>query len=132
MSTPTPNELQWFLSSDESSFEALKVEIAVQIEKALDENNFSRSDLAKLTNRSRSWVTKVMSGDSNLTLETLCLLAGALKKEILVEFVDAEPLKTIPIKYEYSFKNKRHDSLKTITPKLLDTVDTVFEMHCHE
>lgn len=116
----TPKEFDWFSALDECPFESLKVDLAVQVEKALDEHDLSRSDLAQRANRSRSWVTKVLSADSNLTLETLCLLAEALKKEVKIDLIDINKPRKVTVNYAHSFKSSSQRTPKPITAKIIN------------
>lgn len=61
--------------------ERLKEEAALGIY-ALMEDNMSRADLAKAIGKSRSFVTKILGGSHNFTLETLADIYAALDRSV--------------------------------------------------
>lgn len=67
----------------------LKYEVGKQVLAILDEKGWSRSDLAKELKKSRQYVTKMLKGYSNFTLDSIAALAIALKKDF--HFTFAEP-----------------------------------------
>lgn len=72
----------WYDSLETDHADSVKMDIAVAIERALATANISRSDLAELISSSPAWITKVLRGDANLTIETMCRLATALEHEV--------------------------------------------------
>jgi transcriptional regulator with XRE-family HTH domain len=56
----------------------LRVLVAARIENLLDGLGLRKSDLAKRTNKSSAWVSKLLSGHQNLTLDTLAEIGWAL------------------------------------------------------
>lgn len=65
--------------------EGLKVELAEQIYQVMQEQNISNAELARRLNTSRAYITKILQGDVNFTLETLGGIAHALNCEFNVE-----------------------------------------------
>lgn len=65
--------------------EGLKVELAEQLYQAMQEQNISNAELARRLNTSRAYITKILQGDVNFTLETLGGIAHALNCEFRVE-----------------------------------------------
>jgi len=85
------NMEQWFeeelkeLKGDlHFQLEGLLLEIANQIISKMDENQITRSELARRLNVKRSFITRVLSGDENVTLKTLLKLSRALVCELKV------------------------------------------------
>jgi transcriptional regulator with XRE-family HTH domain len=64
------------------SVEALVAEASEAIAKLMDEQNISKADLARRLNKSRAWVTQLLSGSANMTVRTLAELAYALGAEV--------------------------------------------------
>ena len=62
--------------------EGLKVEIAEQIYLAMQKDGINNAELARRLGKSRPYVTKVLSGNVNFTLETLVNIGDALNCEI--------------------------------------------------
>ena len=66
--------------------EGLKVEIAEQIYLAMERNKISNSELARRMGKSRAYITKILRGNVNFTLETLVAISNALQMDIKFEF----------------------------------------------
>ncbi len=58
--------------------EALKLEITESLYLAMEERKITRAELAKRMGTSRAYITKLLQGDANFTLETLDRIAQAL------------------------------------------------------
>jgi transcriptional regulator with XRE-family HTH domain len=69
--------------------ESLVTEAAELIARLMSEKKINRAALAKRLNRSRSWVTQLLSGKTNMTVRTLAELAFALEAEVRL---DAQPV----------------------------------------
>jgi transcriptional regulator with XRE-family HTH domain len=54
----------------------------------MKERNVSRADLARKLGKSRAYVTQLLDGESNMTLETISSVMFALGHRIRVEAVD--------------------------------------------
>lgn len=68
--------------------DSLKIEIGDEVIRVLKEKDWSRSDLARALKRSRQYVTKMLKGDTNFTLESIASLSIALNKEFHFVFAD--------------------------------------------
>jgi transcriptional regulator with XRE-family HTH domain len=71
------------------AFVRLLGEIQHALLEALDEEHrnrgLTRADIAKLIGRNKSFVTRKLNGDSNMTLQTLADLAFALNRPVKVK-----------------------------------------------
>lgn len=67
----------------------IRIEIAEQIYLAMQRQNVTRSELAASLGKSRSYVSMLLRGTENLTIQTLDRIAGALKCELRMQFEDA-------------------------------------------
>jgi len=65
--------------------EGLKHEISESIFQAMERNDVSRAALAEQLGTSRAYVTKVLQGATNFTLESLVKIAGALNCNVSVQ-----------------------------------------------
>lgn len=52
-----------------------KLEFVVALNKVMNEKGISRSDLARLSKKTPAYITKVMSGDANLTIESMVMFS---------------------------------------------------------
>lgn len=59
-------------------FEENKLEFAYQLDNFLMQNGMSKKDLADKVGVSRPYITKVLQGDANLTLESLTKFCNAV------------------------------------------------------
>ncbi len=64
------------------SIESLVAEAAELIARLMAEQNVSKADLARRLNKSRSWVTQLLSGKANMTIRTLAEVTYALDAEV--------------------------------------------------
>jgi transcriptional regulator with XRE-family HTH domain len=64
------------------SIETLVAEAAEIIAKLMSEQNLSKADLARRLNKSRAWVTQLLSGKANMTVRTLAEVMYALGAEV--------------------------------------------------
>jgi transcriptional regulator with XRE-family HTH domain len=68
----------WFGSLPVDEAETIKLEFAVAIDKAIRSKKVSRKAIAESLQTSPAWVTKVLRGDVNLTIESMAKLAQAV------------------------------------------------------
>jgi transcriptional regulator with XRE-family HTH domain len=64
------------------SIEALVAEASEAIAKLMAEQNVSKADLARRLNKSRAWVTQLLSGKANMTIRTLAEAVYVLDAEL--------------------------------------------------
>lgn len=64
------------------SAETLVAEASELIAKLMAKENMSKADLARRLNRSRAWVTQLLSGRANMTIRTLAEVSFALGAEV--------------------------------------------------
>lgn len=80
-----------------------KLEFVVALNKAMTEKNITKSDLARLIDKSPAYITKIMSGDTNLTIESMVMLARAVGLKftptLAVEPVSSSATKVVSIAY---------------------------------
>lgn len=72
----------WFDEIETTQADHLKLDFATSLERAIAHADITRSDLARALEKSPAWVTKVLRGDENLTIETMCKLAEAIAHEV--------------------------------------------------
>ena len=68
----------WFASIPEDKVFGLKMDFAVEVEKAMETEGISKKELASRLGVAPARVTKILSGESNLTIETMQKIADAL------------------------------------------------------
>jgi transcriptional regulator with XRE-family HTH domain len=69
-------------SSETFQIEGIKVEIAEQICLAMERRQINKAELARRLGKSPAYVTKVLQGTTNFTLESLVRIARALSCQI--------------------------------------------------
>ena len=72
--------------TDVYHIEGAKVEIAEQIYLAMKRHHVSNAELARRLGKSRAYVTKVLQGSTNFTLESLVRIARALDCQLDLQF----------------------------------------------
>lgn len=74
------NEFFWYENLDQDNdfwTESAKIDFAVAMEQIMSKSKLSKSDLARRIGSSPAYITKVLRGDSNLTINTMVKLARA-------------------------------------------------------
>lgn len=69
-----------------SAEEDLIVAVTEQIWDLMEEKSISKADLAKKMEKSRAFLTQVLSGSRNMTLRTLADIAFALGENVTISF----------------------------------------------
>lgn len=72
-------------ASGELDLEVLKVEIAEQIYLAMERGGTSKAELAKRLGSSRAYVTKILQGTANFTVDSLAKLARCLNSQLEIQ-----------------------------------------------
>jgi transcriptional regulator with XRE-family HTH domain len=70
--------------------ERLILDVAQKVWEVMEEAKVSRSALAESLSRTRSYITQVLSGNTNLTLRTLAAIGDALNYDVKFE-LNANP-----------------------------------------
>lgn len=91
----TQELVQWFQSMPVDSAEVIKLEVAVAIDRAIKDSNLSRTEVAALLQTSPSWVTKVLRGDVNLTIESMARLCHAVGYELQIKVLKRQEAATV-------------------------------------
>lgn len=70
--------------------EAAKIDIAEEIYVAMETQDITRAELARRLGRSRQYVTKILRGSANFTLESLVKISLALGRQLEVKMAPAK------------------------------------------
>ena len=68
----------WFNSLPVDAAETVKLEFAIAIDAAIKSKNMTRKQVADAVSTSPAWITKVLRGDVNLTIESMAKLCQAI------------------------------------------------------
>jgi len=85
MNNTTGSALDWYNSLEndiEYQTEAKKIEFAFAISRRMEQLGMSKTDLATAASTSNAYITKVLRGDSNLTIESLVKFASAINGDL--------------------------------------------------
>ncbi len=89
-----------------------KLEFVVSINKSMKEKNISKSDLARLIGKSPAYITKIMSGDVNLTIESMVMIARAVgmrySPTIIEEPIIDRPSRVYSLSYRPQLQQKAY------------------------
>lgn len=72
------NMIREDMQTDEFWAGIAKFEFMIAISKTMTEKGISKSDLARLIGKSPAYVTKIMTGDCNLTIESMVTISRAI------------------------------------------------------
>jgi transcriptional regulator with XRE-family HTH domain len=123
----TPSSLEWFTSLPVDRAESVKVEFAVDLDNAITSQGLTRKEISKRMGTSPAWVTKVLRGDVNLTIESMAKLAEAvnfdfqivLKNRIEKSHIPTAEIFTLPSGGKFSFRRGGREVIRV--------ADNVFE-----
>lgn len=85
--SPTPSKLREvceFLDKNESWLRYSR-HVAITMLKKMDELGMTQKQLAEKMNCSQQYISKILKGRENLSLETLCKIEDALNIRILIQ-----------------------------------------------
>ena len=90
----------------EYKIESIAFDIAMQIYKQMEKLGINKKDLAEKLNVSKSYITQLLKGKSNMTIETLIKVAEALGMTLQIKLVE----KTINT--EVDIQNDKNSALR--------------------
>ncbi|RSF02738.1 helix-turn-helix domain-containing protein [Achromobacter aegrifaciens] len=82
--------LDWYKAVKTSRIEEIKLDFAIALEAAAQDEGVSKVELARRTGVSPARITKALRGDSNLTIETMEKLAEAANRTIHIYLAQPE------------------------------------------
>lgn len=77
----------WISAMPVDEAETIKLEFAVAIDAAIKSLGLSRKEIAAILQTSPAWVTKVLRGDVNLTIESMAKLCNAVGLKLQINVV---------------------------------------------
>lgn len=91
---------------DEFHVAGVKIEIAEQISRMMEKRNITQSDLARKLGKNRAYISKILKGTTNFTIETLVLIGRKLEAEWDFQLTDVEkPERRVYFMEPESFKS---------------------------
>ncbi len=100
--------------------ESLALAAATTISALMHDQNVTKAELARRLGKSRPWVTQLLNGKSNMTLETLALAAHALGAEIILSAQSSMPATLAPKVPTYRLAGDDKDSSQEYSSEALD------------
>lgn len=70
--------------------EKAKLEVTVELDALMKKRNVKKADLSRLLGKSNAYITKILRGESNFTIETMVEIADALDSEMVIHFTPKE------------------------------------------
>lgn len=101
--------------------EGLKIEIAELIYNAMEKKGINQTRLAELLDVNRAYMSRILKGNVNLTIETLAKIGKGLDSEWKIKLNEIEA-NAIPKNYDASWTNQqtRIFNMTTTAPSLED------------
>jgi transcriptional regulator with XRE-family HTH domain len=108
-------------NSEGYELDALKVELCEQIYVIMEQEEITKAELARRLQTSRAYITKLLQGSANLTLESLVKVARALGCKLIVklkskageEFGSIWDAKKVTSSLSESVIQRRRDELRS-------------------
>ena len=80
-----------FQQSEAFELEQAKVEIAEQIYRVMQQKNISNVELARRLGSSKAYVTKILQGSTNFTIESLIKISRSLSCQVDIQLSQLAP-----------------------------------------
>lgn len=74
----------------ELDFGQLALSVSTEIYQIMAEKGITKADLAKRLGTSKAYVTKILTGDANLSLKTLAKIQNALNSQFKISLFKSE------------------------------------------
>ncbi len=78
---------------DKYYVDGLKIEITEQIYWLMEKKHINQSDLARMLGTNRAYISRIMKGKTNFTIETLVKIGRRLGAEWVFQLVDRKTVK---------------------------------------
>lgn len=109
--------------SEDYLIDALKVEIAEQIYAAMEQQNVKKAELARRLGTSRAYVTKLLQGNVNFTIDSLVKVARVLDCQLDIQLAYKhlerhweQPHKEAPAGRVLQWRNRKYVQESVGTP----------------
>ena len=91
MSYNSFNEMFSEVKKDDSYWsEKAKLDFAIELNGLLEKRKVSRADLARLLGKSPAYITKILRGENNFTIDTMTRIARALDGDLSLHITPKE------------------------------------------
>ncbi|MFY2610514.1 MULTISPECIES: helix-turn-helix domain-containing protein [Achromobacter] len=80
----------WYTAIEVDDAEDLKLDFALSLERAMEHRSVSKAAFARLTGVSQARISKVLRGDTNLTIESMVALAKALDQKVHIHMASKD------------------------------------------
>ena len=87
---PVTEEQKKIANTSESALKEVLNSVSEEIQRVLDENNFTQEDLCRITNMSQSNISKIQNGKVIPRIETLQKIAAATHTKLVISFESME------------------------------------------
>ena len=87
---PDSESKEKFIDTSKDTLRKVLNEVSEEIQRVLDENNFTQEDLCRITNMSQSNISKIQNGKVIPKIETLQKIATATNTKLVISFESME------------------------------------------
>ena len=88
--TETTETTETKVDTSENALREVLNSVSEEIQRVLDENNFTQEDLCRITNMSQSNISKIQNGKVVPRIETLQKIAAATHTRLVISFESME------------------------------------------
>lgn len=123
------NLFERFEQSESYHIDAAKLEISEQIHLAMEQQGISRAELARSLGKSRAYVTKVLQGSTNFTLESLVRIARALDCQLDLQLSPRHGASDLDALWEAGRRSASHSRVPfKASREYIKLIDTPFKV----
>lgn len=87
---PAAESQEKAVDTSENALKEVLNSVSEEIQRVLDENNFTQEDLCRITNMSQSNISKIQNGKVIPRIETLQKIAAATRTKLVISFESME------------------------------------------
>lgn len=66
--------------------EKARIDFTIELQSLMEKNRVTRADLARGLNKSNAYITQILRGERNFTIDTMVELAEALESDLAIHF----------------------------------------------
>ena len=108
--------INWLQTLESTRADAVKLDFAVALAKAIEERGLSRKEFASLVGVAPARITKVLRGDTNLAIESMDKLATAVDLDLHIHLAK----KGSTVRWFDVFSNLKGNTIQADNPSDLD------------
>lgn len=106
--------------------EKTRIDFTIELQGLMEKTSITRADLARKLNKSNAYITQILRGERNFTIDTMVELADALDSKLTIHF-SSKGEKTVDwYRVVQGAQKERRKAVRASSPKFEKVDDSVF------